>query len=100
MDVEKNKKMIENMNERMKHVSIIQNELVLLLEPIKLQTEESDNHTKNKMWNKLVNIQAQSKIVNSWINDTDLNEQLVSQNLKKVLKTNKAKTKKAHRESI
>ena len=83
----------------MKHVSMIQNELTLILEPIKLQTEESDNHTKNKLWQKLVNIQAQSKIVNSWINDTDLSEQLVSQNLKKV-KTNRSKQiKKAHRES-
>lgn len=73
-DLAKTNDLIESLNERVKHLSNVQNELAITLEPIKNSMNIFDEKTKKKLLQKVENIQQQSKIVNSWINDTNLNE--------------------------
>lgn len=71
-DVEGTKELIESLNERVKHLATLQVEVAGAMNPVKESIGVFDDETKKQMLSKIDNIQRQSKIVNTWINDTEL----------------------------
>ena len=55
-NLEKTNGCIDNLNERVKYLAVLQNELAMILEPIKNSVHNFDEATKKKLYGKLENI--------------------------------------------
>ena len=68
-DLDSTKTLITNLNERVKHLSILQSQISDFLAPMKDNLADAfDLSAKRQMQAKVQEIQHQTNIVNSWIN--------------------------------
>ena len=62
--------LIESLNERVKHMSVVQNELASSMIPMRNKIGCYDEETKSEAMKKLQLVHEKCKIVSSWINET------------------------------
>ena len=68
--------LIESLNSRLKHLSIVQTEMASSLVPVQHSINEFDDKTKKRLLQKLEDVWSQSNIVSSWINELQLDQHL------------------------
>ena len=71
-ELEETKKLIQNLNERVKHLANVQHEFAGSLQPVSNEINQFNGPKKKEIYSKINHIKRQSKIINDWINETDL----------------------------
>ena len=64
--------LIQNLNDRVKHLATLFTAMASSLLPFKNSLGKYDDQTKKQVLVQMRNIQKQSKVINTWINETEL----------------------------
>ena len=68
--------LIESLNDRVKHLSVLLTELTGSLKLHGLNMNDFNLKTKSNVFTKIHNVDQQSKIISHWINETKLGQKL------------------------
>ena len=75
-DIDQTRDLIDSLNNRVKHLSVIFHEMAGALMPVRNSISVFDDEAKKKLFVKIKNVQKQSNIVTHWINDVNLEDRL------------------------